>query len=515
MDKIRMWSPTLREVLPRSEDVGPLPKDQEAHLARILPVGCVQKLLPVREGGPAELEVDVGRLVVLVANGRVEVLHDNRAEPPADGPVVVGLVECMGTTLPRTVIRALEPCTCYVIPFLERRIRRDSPEAIPDEVFFERVCTEVEWLGRYIRQYYRSQMGRLASRITALEANLDDYFLPQNAGLVPGPYEAEKVEMRVFVVQDEPARLQALLPPGIRSTPGSDGRYLVACTRFADMRPTHTMAEARSFDYQETAFFLPCVGFPAFGVFCPALYPDSYLAIALGRELFGFPKRYGTTLVSDHGGGTADFGLNEGLVFSGRWKGLRAVDEGTLFQGLLSDLFQHLPGVDWLGAAVADYLETVKRGSYEAFWPQVPVYVRHQVPTTVLEGERDPTYQVDRLVRIPFGVQGIRSCYRLESPTLEFVDPSFPLAGRCLSAWRLNLSMQFSEGVVVRDYGRLRWSLEGRVRRARTRLERLRTFSRILVGMENPQIVGGEGPDLTELRILDEQRMVDQVGQEA
>ena len=510
-----MLSAAMRDVLPGSGDIGPFTDDDRTRLQAMLPGDATCKLVPEKAGdGQAEMDVVCGRAVVLVADGRVEVLHDGRAEPPLQAPLVVGLVECLATRAPRTVIRALEPTTCYVIPILGGTIRRDSPDATP---FLDRVCNEVPWVGRYVRQYYKAEMARLYRRNTSLEANLDDYFLPENAGLVPGPYAAADVEMRLFVMEDDPSRLARLLPPGLRLLPGADGRYLVACTRFADMKPTHQMVPARAFDYQETAFFIPTWGWPAtMGFFCPALYPDSYLAIALGRELYGFPKRYGTTRVTDSaiGAGTIDFGLNEGLVFSASWSGAEWMEAGPFFQGVLSSVFQERAWVDWMGAGIADYLGAVKRGRYEAFWPEVPVFVRHEVPAPAFSDEKVPTLRVDRLVRIPFGVQEIRSFRCLRNPRVEFLDTDFPISGTCVSGWRLNLGMHFTDGIVVRDYGSARWWWEGRQRMARRVYDRARTFGRILVGIENPTIVGNGLQDQTELRIIREQNDMAQIQME-
>src|SRR5262249_7916547 len=144
----------------------------------------------------------------------------------------------------------------------------------------------------------------------------DDFFDPPNARLVPGPYRFSPMRLVLHVVETERAALAALLPRGLHLLPGLGGRYLVVFGDFHRCVTQHARGDGRVFSYRETTPFIPCAGFGRVGAFIPELYPDSYMAILLGREIYGFPKRLGRTTVRGDG---VDVIVDHARLMRARW----------------------------------------------------------------------------------------------------------------------------------------------------------------------------------------------------
>lgn len=92
------------------------------------------------------------------------------------------------------------------------------------------------------------------------------------------------------------------MPRGERPLPGTGGRYLLAITRFDGVGSEGPSSHQR-FSYHEVTPFLPVFsGIRGPATFIPELYPDAWMAVILGREITGFPKRTARTGLHDNGG---------------------------------------------------------------------------------------------------------------------------------------------------------------------------------------------------------------------
>jgi len=112
-------------------------------------------------------------------------------------------------------------------------------------------------------------------------------------------------------------------------------------------------------------------------VFCPELYPDNFLAITIGRELFGFPKRFGLT---ERHGCKIDFTLDRKLRLRATREGEEAIDPAA-FASSMGRAFggsngSELPRQDLIEKAFG----VVHRQVPPEFWPPLPVFVRKQIP---------------------------------------------------------------------------------------------------------------------------------------
>ncbi len=288
--------------------------------------------------------------------------------------------------------------------------------------------------------------GQLKRQRQATEV-LDDFFEQPNARLVPGPYGAEPFTMYLWVLRDSPARVRALLPPGVRLVPGLGGHWLLTVNLFEALVSRHERGAGRRFSYRETCPFVPCLSGLTPGLFVPELYPDNVLAILLGREIYGFPKRFGTVAQRADG---VDVVVGQRLVlraFHGEGAALSAGDFGLALGDAL--------GLPTLPASVRALVRQVAAlpigadGSVHA--PPLPVFVRKQIADPTSANEL--TLSIDELVQVPFALEHLSSFEQLASSAVEFL-PGWGLPeGDCVAAFRLRAGFEFGAGRTVRRYG--------------------------------------------------------------
>ena len=151
------------------------------------------------------MDVEPWNYFILIAEGLLEVQHDDYCDQQLDMPYIVGLVEFTTRYNGKLSIRALSPVTCYRID-LKR---------------FDEIHGSVHWIQEYIRRFYELEVRRLYKEKADLEDHLQDYFLPENSGMVPGPYGAHHISTLLFVMQDSPDRLRKLLPQVIHAGPAA------------------------------------------------------------------------------------------------------------------------------------------------------------------------------------------------------------------------------------------------------------------------------------------------------
>lgn len=288
--------------------------------------------------------------------------------------------------------------------------------------------------------------GQLKRQRHATEV-LDDFFEQPNARLVPGPYGAEPFTMLLWVLRDRPDRVRALLPPGVRLVPGLGGHWLLTVNLFEALVSRHERGAGRRFSYRETCPFLPCLAGLTPGLFVPELYPDNVLAILLGREIYGFPKRYGTVAARPDG---VDVVVGQRLVLRAFHQAATPLDTGE-FALALSDAI----GLGSLPAPARALIRSVAGlpiaadGTVRA--PPLPVFVRKQIADP--SSAHELTLSIDELVQVPFAVEHLSRFERLAEPAVEFL-PGWGLPeGDCVAAFRLRAGFEFGKAHAIRHFG--------------------------------------------------------------
>ncbi len=384
------------------------------------------------EGTRFIVEDTAAEAVYFVLSGEVSVERDGDTLALQQAPLTVGLLSVIDGLDRSASVRAFSDVDVVMVP-------RSAFDALAERcsVFSANL---VRHLTSDIRDAHRREAG--------VRKNFDDHFHSPNARLVQGPYTMGPFPMVALVVESTPERIRACLPPGIEPIRALGGRYVLTFNFFPDVHSRHMSAGGRSFAYNETTPFLPVMGPGARpAVFSPELYLDSYMPIVLGRELYGFPKRFG---VARQGERHIDLSIGRQLVMRASWERRRAVDAGELLsclQGWLIGRGQPMPA----GAApVLDAVfRLIDRPAARRFWPPVPVYVHSQVPCAVdRAGDR---MRIDEIVEIPFNVHSLGDFEVLEQPALRgFAD--WILAGDVVGGVRLNMSATFGRARRVIDF---------------------------------------------------------------
>ena len=318
---------------------------------------------------------------------------------------------------------------------------------------FYALCKQDEFFRRLRYGLYEYELAVLHLENRAYRKHLHDFYAPGGAALLPGPYQADDVQLVGMLMETQDRRwAKRLLPPGVWRPPGLRNKYLIVMAHFRNVTCKHPLAGSVSFDYRETTVFIPAVAGFRPGAFAPILFPDNAMAITLGREIYGFPKRFGRTQL-DFDQRYAELEVDDKLQFWCEW-----------------DEEQPLPTADYVDkfveAAAGEHLLADKAGDVAGWffqrlftpdrdntWPAASVFVRKQLPDVALPCEKDLVYERDNLVRVPFDVSDFKSCALL--PNLRY-EPgrrsSFLPESRCVIAGHVTADMGFGVRQELHDF---------------------------------------------------------------
>lgn len=421
--------------------------DRAAAIDRLLQMEVFEHLEPeaveLLRAGLRVHEVRAGRritdqkmdaaYVFFLLEGEVAVTRNDKLVTLVQAPEILGLVAVIDG----------QPRTASLEAFTNVRVA-SMPHALL-EALLEKSPRMSHNLIRFLAHQLRLQY----EQSDRIQRHFEDFFRSPKAELVPGPYVADPFDMYIFVMQDDPNHLAALLPRGVRPMPGTEGRYLLTFNFFGRTYSRHAEGEGRAFSYNETAAFLPCLA-PRMrpGMFIPELYPDNFLAITLGRELYGFPKRFArTTLAAERG--TIDLVLERRMTLRASWGELEPVEPETFLLRIIR-LFWPRWVPEYARRVASSALGIVERHVPEDRRPAMPVFVHKQIPDSA-EGMSQGK-AIDELVEIPFQVFALGGFTRLDAARVRFLDSDYFLGGRCLGGFRVNLGLQFGRGHRWIDY---------------------------------------------------------------
>jgi CRP-like cAMP-binding protein len=396
------------------------------------------------QGEPAE------ELYFLV-HGESAVRKDGRLITLVPAPNVLGLVSLIDDEGRSASLAAFGDAEVFRMP---RRV-------------FDTLLASSTAFDQNVVRHLALELWQLYARNDTLLKHFDDFFESPNARLVAGPYRGEAFDQLVFVMEDSVARVGGLLPPGLALLPGLEGRYLITFNRFPAMRTTHGGGAGRTFAYQETAPFIPArFGLHRVGLFCPELYPDNYLAITLGRELYGFPKRFGKTLftteTADDGalrvqrGGHVDLVMGGRYVLRGAWHEGQPLTARTFYARLAADFLGDLPKPEWLLQMYGRALEWATTGSAAGRRaPAAPVFVRREIPD--VSGGRPRRgdgigLEIDALTEVPFKLDSLSDFWALDGSSVRWLTDDWILGGRCVGAYAFRMSFEFGRATQLRNY---------------------------------------------------------------
>lgn len=376
---------------------------------------------PFRRGEVLMEEGTAPESLFLIDAGEVAIEHGDAVLRILRAPEVVGLLSVLDGQQRTARVRARTQVNALEIGAVD----------------FTRLMETCPTLDRALIHHLAGIVRTQYSREAVLARSLSDFFSSPGAVMVPGPYLADPFEMLVFVMEGETARLRDLLPPGYSLIPGLGGRYLLTVSFFESLYSEAPEGQGKSFSYREVTPFVPCVrGVSRPFAFAPELYPDSYLAISIGRELYGFPKRYGQIERADD---SVDLFVGGRFVMRATHARAEPIADATMVQEMAEALISGLTLRPFTAAfsRIFDALNRTKLALPLA--PDIKVLVRQQRPSPDASA-RAP--ERDRLVEIPFRLTHLAASHRLVEPQVELVRDHF-IHGRALAAFSLRMGFRF------------------------------------------------------------------------
>jgi hypothetical protein len=295
------------------------------------------------------------------------------------------------------------------------------------------------------RQSMMQQIRNHQNRLEELSGSI--YFKGNSAQLNAGAFEFPNSEIIFAFCHAELSSLQ--LPDGVSRMGNS---LLIAFANFPNSR--YANAPDKTFSYSETTFFVPVRVGATLGLYVPYIYPSSYEAILLGREIYGFPKRLGyTEWAGDFENGWLNLYVDDERLIALDWDwGAISASEAQLV-GAMGSLF----GVQGqLTSAAFRVGDTLLNLMNVPFYRRISVYNHKLIPDIATKYD-EPKFAVDQLTQAIFQVERWHSIEKLNSAHISQV-------GRMLQNWHIQvrevymtrLDMRLSTGRLIRDYKMLR-----------------------------------------------------------
>jgi hypothetical protein len=269
------------------------------------------------------------------------------------------------------------------------------------------------------------------------DARRDDDRFASFAEPLPGPWHFDDVRATVLLVEGDVERLRRCLPAGLRPLPGAGGHYLLIV---AELGSVQGDGSARRAFYREVTPLVPAWSLlHGPGAFVPELYPDAWMAMVLGREIYGFPKR-SARIGMDAAG--AELLLEGRLALRLRWQ----LGEDAPIESLVQEIAERLIGHAGL-AQLAGRFAAGRNARAQGF--VLPLFVHKRIGAAHSAGA---TRELDELVRVPFSFDPARSVRRLELQGCDLGGGPGIIHGKARAAWQLATGFRFGEGRIVRRY---------------------------------------------------------------
>lgn len=405
-----------------------LPRFAELPPEILLDVGAAVRLERVEPGVEVVRQGEPSNDLVLLFEGSLRVVQDGRVVRLAAAPEVLGL------------------------PALFDGRHRTATLAATGACFVGRLPRERAWalfeahppLARQLMRVITDDIYRMYAVEATWQRHMADFFRSPNAELVPGPYAADPFPMFSLLMEGDVDEIRRVLPPRVSPMPGAGGHYLLTFNFFEKVFTTNPHGLGRSFAYHETMPFLPVLfdgHLPGF--YCPEMYPDNYLAITLGREIYGFPKRFGLTRRSDR---AVDVVVDGRQLLRAEWTGRHAATTGDVVRCWSGRFIGEGRRAEVAGTMLGPALQKL----LDRQAVRVNVFVRKQIPECSSEYEND--WAIDALMNVPFRVTHFADIEELEGLSVEFQDPSHFLRATCHGGFFLRAAFGFARGAQLADY---------------------------------------------------------------
>jgi hypothetical protein len=293
-----------------------------------------------------------------------------------------------------------------------------------------------ETFSKLARQYLAHHLQQAQSRLDILQAPV--HYQPYTAQVQAGPYVFPNSTI-IFAFCTAP-KMDFPLPAGVSRF----GKGLLL--GIADFQGAyyHHNPESR-FSYTETTFFVPVRVGAKLGLYVPYIYPSSYEPIVIGREIYGFPKQFGETVLSHS---QVSLTVSGTEYFSLRWDKREAANEPRIV-GAFGQLFGVTGQITAAAFAIGDTLLSLIN---VPFYRRVSVFNHKRIPgiDTTLDKS---TYDIDMLTQAIFSVEHWQKIDYVPDARLNVFDGIFKAWDITLrAAFYTQLTMRLSTGRKVHDY---------------------------------------------------------------
>lgn len=377
-------------------------------------------VLQLRQGTSFLVEGSPPGDVYFICSGEVALTHEQEMVTISKAPTIIGLLSLLDGETRSASAHAFTDCV------VARMSREDFETLLNRSARF--MHNVVEQLGREIRSLHAASERR--------RAQFDDVFHSPNARLEPGPYVMHGCDLFAFVMNGPERVLQKLLPETTELMAGTAGRYLLIFGFYPHVSSHHEGTESDPFSYAEAALAIPIVdsdGKP--GLYCPEQYPDNYMAIAMGRELYGFPRRYGRTTLEPN---NIDLDIDRVMVARAAWDTVDPVD-GDAFSDALQVAMTTEDGLAPAVKRATNAIKGVADGTTAAGTIALPLVVLNQVPSTLLTAGTE--FRINELVQVPFIIDSLDEFRVLSNASVRHFTNTWLASGQCVAGFRLRANL--------------------------------------------------------------------------
>lgn len=267
------------------------------------------------------------------------------------------------------------------------------------------------------------------------------HYQGNSAQLNAGAFEFPSSQIIFAFCHAELSSLQ--LPDGVSRMGNS---LLIAFASFPNGR--YANAPEKTFNYGETTFFVPVRVGATLGLYVPYIYPSSYEAILLGREIYGFPKRLGHTWWEMHDQ-LAALRVDDEILLKLGWGDYGTSSSEAQLVGAMGGLF----GVQGkLTSAAFRVGDTLLNLMNVPFYRRISVFNHKLIPDITTKYD-EPVYAVNQLTQAIFQVERWHNIEKLSNPQITEVGRMFQNWHiQVREAYQTKLDMRLSTGRLVRDY---------------------------------------------------------------
>jgi CRP-like cAMP-binding protein len=380
---------------------------------------CLE-IIQLQQGTSFLIEGTAPDDMYFVCAGEVSLTSEQEMVTISKAPTIIGLLSLLDGGLRSASAHAFTDCV------LARLSRQD----------FETILSRSSRLTHNIVEYLGREVRTLHSATQRRRAQFDDVFNSPNARLVPGPYGLKNCDLFCFVMAGPEKVLERLLPEGTRLMDGMGGRDLLIFGFYPNVKSQHEGCTGDPFSYAESALGIPILdadGRPS--LYCPEQYPDNYMAIVMGRELYGFPRRYGRTSFEPS---YIDLDIDRVMVLRAGWSAQDEVSPDAFAEQMCAAMTTS-DGLSPHMRKGASVMASVANAETTPGATALPLTVLNQVPSTLLTAGAE--FRINELIEVPFIVESLSNFRTLTNAHVRHFTTRWLASGKCIAGFRFRADL--------------------------------------------------------------------------